>query len=112
MCEYLRTTFLRRLRLTLCEHGVGREERGYKCTSSKRHMASSPLLTLPESRATRQRFYIMLDHESAAGLRHVPCSYSAYLGQSGAPVSNRERAQPGFETKFLAVYQSVGRRSM
>ena len=77
---------------------------GYKCTSSKRRMASSPLLTLSESRATRQRFNIVLDHDSAAGLRHVPCSYSACLGQSRAPVSNPERAQPGFETKFLAVY--------
>ena len=26
MCEYLRTTFLRRLGLTLCEQGVGREQ--------------------------------------------------------------------------------------
>ena len=104
MCEYLRTTFLRRLRLTLCEHGVGREEHGYKCTRGKRRMASSPLLTLPESRATRQQFNIVLDYDSAAGLRHVPCSYSACLGQSRAPVSNRERAQPGFETTFLAVY--------
>ena len=67
MCEYLRTTFLRRLRLTLCEHGVGREGHGYKCTSSKRRMASSLVLALPESRATRQRFNIVLDHDSAAG---------------------------------------------